>query len=800
MRKITKVGVIGSGVMGAGITALMASAGIETILLDIVPPDLTDDEKKDPKNRNRLVLNSLKSMVTGKPAALMSPEDAARIFIGNLEDDFYKLGQCDWIIEAVVENLQIKIDLFRRIDKIRKERAVITSNTSGIPLSAITQDLSPNFCRHFFGSHFFNPVRYMHLLELIPGKETLPEVIETISRFGEKVLGKGIVLAKDTPNFIGNRIGVHASMHAIQTMMEDKMTIPEVDALTGTALGRPKMATFMLTDLVGLDTVGHVTSNSYDLLTEDECRNAYQLPSFYQAMIDKKMLGNKTKGGFYKKIKDDTGKKKRLVINPETLEYETFEKPEFDCLTAAGTAHTPAEKLKAVINGTDKGAVYAWKVLAGHLIYSANRIPEISDTIVEIDHAMTWGYNYQMGPFEAWDAIGLFESVDRMKKDGMAVPENILAMISGGNETFYKLENGSQYYYDFQSQAYQPVPADESSINLSNLKSSDRTVKQEPCASLVDLGDGVFCCEFHTKMNTLDSKLIKFINDSIDYVEAHGRGLVIGNQAAGPNPVFCAGANLIEFITAVSKGSYDSMADSLENVQSAVQKMRYASFPVVAAPYGMTLGGGCEICLGADRIVAHAELYMGLVELGVGLIPSGGGCLNLWKKFITTLPKAVTKVNLWDYFLPVFNTIFMAKVSTSAAHARSMGFLGQSDRIVFNKAHLIGEAKKEVLRMVDDHYTPEVRNKIRVFGDAGRGLANVMLNDMVTAGHITEYEAFMGKKLAHVISGGDVRVDTQLDEDIILELEKLTFIELLKQESTQQRIHHMLETGRPLRN
>ncbi|MDY6904519.1 MAG: 3-hydroxyacyl-CoA dehydrogenase/enoyl-CoA hydratase family protein [Thermodesulfobacteriota bacterium] len=799
-RKIKKAAVIGSGVMGGGIAALLASAGVETLLLDIVPFDLKNEEKNDPEARNRIVKMGYDTILMSRPAALMRKKDAALISIGNLEDDFDKLADCDWIIEVVVERLDIKQALFKRIEPVRKPGSIVSSNTSGIPLKDMSADLSPEFRQHFLGTHFFNPVRYMHLLEIIPGEETLDEVLTFIAKFGERNLGKGIVWAKDTPNFIGNRIGVQGIVKAMQLMLEKGLTIPEADALFGPVMGRPKTAMFKTTDLVGLDTMGHVAKNNYDLAVDDEAREDFKAPNFVDKMIENNLLGKKVKAGFYKTEKSPEGKIIRKVINPETLEYAEYGAPDFPCLAEAKKQSTTTEKMKAVVYGDDKGAEYAWEVLASGLIYAANRIPEISDTIVEIDNAMKWGYNFEFGPFETWDAIGVEESVAKMEKEGKSVPEKVKKMLAGGNKTFYKTENGEVWFYDFASESYKKVAISDEAVSLSIRKGMGKTVKTCKSASLVDLDDGVFCCEFHTKMNALNSELIAFIHESLDYVDENGVGLVIGNQAGGMPGAFSAGADLKEITTAVEAGQFDAIDKMINDLQQAIQRERYSHFPVVAAPYGMTLGGGCEVCLGADRIVAHAELYMGLVEIGVGVLPAGTGCMNLWKKMTANIPDQVKDMDLAKYFIPTFRNIAMAAVSTSAAEARENGFLGPNDRIVFNRDNLIGEAKKEVLRMIEDGYAPQPKKKLKVLGEAAWGMVNAEIYNMHSGGYVSDYDAYLAKRIAFVIGGGEARTNSEIDEQAILNLEREAFIEFLKQEKTMARINHMLKTGKPLRN
>jgi 3-hydroxyacyl-CoA dehydrogenase len=800
-RKIRTAAVLGSGVMGGGIAAILASAGVKTLLLDIVPFDLTEDQKKDPKARNRIVQAGFDTVVKSRPALLMQSKDAGLISLGNFDDDFDKLADVDWIVEVVIENLKIKRDVFARIDKVRKPGTIVSSNTSGIPLKAMSEGLSEDFRKHFLGTHFFNPVRYMHLLEIIPGPDTLPEILQFMADFGEKRLGKGIVWAKDTPNFVGNRIGVQGMVKAMQLMVEAGLTIPEADALFGPVMGRPKTAMFKTADLVGLDTLGHVAKNTYELVVDDEERGSFVVPEFVDRMIEKKLLGNKTKAGFYKTDLTPEWKKIRKVIDPASLEYAEYGKAEFPCLAAAKAAKSLPEKMQAIVYGDDKGARFAWKATASQFVYSANRIPEISDTIVEIDNAMKWGYNFEMGPFETWDAIGVEKAVAKMKADGMNVPEKVEAMLAAGNQTFYKTEGGRRYFYDFASGTYKPVPVSETQIDLPALKGAGKTIKTCKSASLVDLGDDVFCLEFHTKMNAINGEIVDFMGDAIDYVEANGAGLVIGNQAGGMPGAFSAGGDLAYMATLAKAGKFDEIDAFLKKGQDGMQKTRYASFPVVAAPYGLTLGGGCEVCIGAaDRIVAHAELYMGLVEIGVGLLPGGGGCLNLYKKMTASIPENVTDVDLAKFFVPCFMNIAMAKVSMSAAEARANGYLGPNDRIVFNRDLLIGEAKREVLRMVEDGYAPPLRRPLRVFGEAAQGMIQAELFNMQSAGFVSEYDVFLARRIAFVISGGEVRTNAMIDEQTILNLERQAFCDLWKQEKTQARVAHMLKTGKPLRN
>ena len=800
IRKIRQAAVVGSGVMGGGIAALLAGAGIKTILLDIVPFDLPDAEQADPTARNRIVKAGLDTALMAAPPLFMQFKDVERITIGNLEDDLYRLADCDWIIEAVVENLEIKRDLFKRIESVRKNGSIVSSNTSGIPLKKMAEGLDQEFRQHFLGTHFFNPVRYMKLLELIPGEETLPDLLEFIADFGERVLGKGIVWAKDTPNFVGNRIGVQGIVKALQLMLVDGLTVPEVDALFGPVMGRPKTAMLKTSDLVGLDVLGHVAQNTFDLAVDDEARDSFVLPDFVARMIEKNLLGKKTNSGFYKTDLTPEWQKIRKAIDPQTLEYAEYAPPDFPCLAEAHKAKTLPEKMKTVVYGEDKGSRFAWKIVADWLIYAVNRIPEIADTIIEIDKAMQWGFNFEMGPFETWDAIGPEHSVAKMEKDGLAVPAKVKDMLESGFRSFYKTRNGQLLFYDFTTQNYQPLVENANTISLDALKSADKVVKTCRSASLIDLADGVFCLEFHSKMNILNNEIIELLLESMDYVDTNGAGLVIGNQAGGVPGVFSAGGDLYSLAALAREGKYTQIDAFLQNAQNAFQKTRYSSLPVVAAPYGMTLGGGCEVCLAADRIVAHVELYMGLVEIGVGLLPAAGGCLNLWKKFIHTIPSAVTDVYLAKFFIPVFMSIALAKVSTSAADARANGFLGPSDRIVFNRDYLIAEAKKEILKMVADGYAPPTKPKIKVLGEAAQGMISAEIFNMLQGRFITEYDAFLAQRIAYVVSGGNVRDNSEIDEEVILKLEREAFVDFWKEKKTLARVEHMLKTGKPLRN
>lgn len=801
VRRIEKAAVIGSGIMGGGIAALLAGAGVETLLMDIVPFDLTDEEKNDPEARNRIVKGGMDGALKAKPPLFYTKKDAARISTGNLTDDFDKLGECDLIIEVVVEDLKIKQDLFARIEKVRKPTAIIATNTSGLPLSKISEKFSKDMKEHFLGTHFFNPVRYMKLLELIPGAETSQEVLDFVADFGEKRLGKGIVWAKDTPNFIGNRIGVQLICQAFKLVDEMNIPINEVDQMFGPSFGMPNTAVFALADLVGLDTIGHLADNSYELLTEDEQRDVYQLPGFVKEMLDKKMFGNKTKIGFYQSEKTPEGKRIKKVINPSDLSHAEYDKKAKPGNAAKVDKAAPlADKQKTILFSGEQGSDFAWKLIASALSYAGHRIPEIADNIVEIDNAMKWGYAWESGPFEIWDNVGVKDSLAKIEEAGFKVPESVKKMVDGGNETFYKLENGKKYYFDLVAQKYVEINYNPSMIFLANLRADNKVVKSNDSVSLIDLGDGVFDVEFHTKMNALNGDIIGFLQTALDYTQDNGVGLVVGNQAGGMPGAFSAGADLGFMLEMAKKKDWTGIDNFIKTAHSGLMALRYANFPVIAAPFGMTLGGGCEVCLASDKIVAHADLYIGLVEVGAGLLPGGGGNLNLWRKFINSVPGPVTVSNVADYFIPVFQSIAMATVTASAADAQRKGFLNGSDRIVMNKDYLIGEAKKEVLRMVEDGYAAPMKEDIMVMGEAAWGMINAEMLNMKSANYILEYDEVVAKKIAWVLAGGEVKQGTKISEEAFLANEREAFVDLWKNEKTQARAEHIYTTGKPLRN
>ncbi len=805
VRRIEKAAVIGSGIMGGGIAALCASAGIPTLLLDIVPFDLKPEEKSNPDARNRIVKAGLEGAKKAKPGLFMDKKvDPDMITIGNLEDDINKLKDVDIIFEVVVENLKIKQDLFAKLEKVMKPTCIVASNTSGLPLAKMAEGRGKAFKEHFLIMHFFNPVRYMKLLELVSGPDTSKEVCEFAEKWGEKVLGKGMVWAKDTPNFIGNRIGVYFIAEAFQLLGKMDVTIPEVDAMFGPTFGLPKTAVFALADLVGLDTIGHLSENSYELLANDEAREVYKIPQFVKDMIAKKQFGNKTKdqGGFYKSEVDmATWKKIKKVINIKTGEHEVFDKKAVvpECAKKAKEAKTLADKQKAILYGSDKGSKFAWNLIAKAAIYTANRVPEISDTIVGIDNAMRWGYAWEAGPFEMWDNIGLEESVKKMEADGMKVPASIKTMLSKGNKTFYKIEKGKKYFYDLVKQEYKPVIFSENCLFLDVFKADKKNVvKENASCSLIDIGDGIFNLEFHSKMNAVNKDMVDFMSIAGEYVKDNGLGMVIGNQAPGIPGAFSAGGDLNFMLGLAKAGKFNEIDSFIKTVHAGIMGTRYSPFPVVAAPFGMTLGGGCEVCLAADRIVAHCELYMGLVEIGAGLVPGGCGMINLWRKFMDSIPGPAKVTDLGGYFVPAFMNVAQAKVSMSAAEARANGFLGPKDRIVYNKDYIIGEAKKEVLRMLDEGYVPPRKKKIPVMGREALGMIYAEMLNMKNGGYITPHMETIAKKIAFCMSGGLVQGGTLVDEEYLMTLEREAFVDLWKTENTQKMAEHILNTGKPL--
>lgn len=800
-RKIEKAAVLGAGVMGSQIAAHLANAGIPTYLLDIVPTELTEDEAAkgltlaSPEVRYRIVRNGLEYAKTIKPAAFFAPEAAELITLGNFEDNLDWLQQVDWIIEAVVENREIKRQLFQRVEPHRQPGTIVTSNTSGIPIAKIGEGLSEEFRQHFFGTHFFNPPRYMRLLEVIPTPETRPDVVETISDFCDRRLGKNIVYAKDTPNFIANRIGTLSVMHAIRVMMEGDYTIEEVDAITGPIIGHAKSATFRTMDLAGLDTCAHVARNLYESVPDDDKRHLFVIPDFMEEMIRRGWIGQKAGQGFYKQVKSEQGKQ-ILALDYKTMEYRPSQKPKLPALEMARNIEDLGERLRKLVYSEDRVGQFLWKTMSEMLIYAANHAAEIADDILQIDRAIHWGFNYEMGPFEAWDAIGVEKSVNRLREEGRRIPPLVEKLLASGKSSFYEKHDGQEFYFDFQTGEHKPVSPRPGVIILSSLKERQKLIKSNPGASLIDLGDGVACLEFHSKMNAIGGDTVQMMNYAIKEVAENFEGLVIGNQAEN----FCVGANIMMLLLAAQEGGWDEIDLSVRAFQKANMSLRYSDKPVVVAPFGLTLGGGCEITLHADKVRAAAELYMGQVEVGVGLIPAGGGTKELLLRALDRAPRG-ENVDLLPYVKQVFELIGMAKVSTSAIEARKLGFLRDTDQITMNKDRLIEDAKQTVLAMVREGYQkPTPRTDIPVLGESALAALKLGLHLMYRAGYISEYDKHIGHKIAWVLCGGDIKSPTTMPEQYFLDLEREAFVQLCGERKTQERIQHMLKTGKPLRN
>jgi len=795
--QIKKAAVLGAGVMGAQIAAHLANAGIPCLLLDIAPKELTAEEQKagltleSPAVRNRIAAAGLEAAKKAKPAAFFSPEIASLISVGNFEDDLPKLKGCDWVIEAIVENLEIKRALYERIEPHLGAEAIVTSNTSGIPLSGLAEGRSDNFRRLFLGTHFFNPPRYLHLLEIITTPETDAEVTNFIADFCDRTLGKGIVHAKDTPGFIANRIGNFAMLDAIKVMLEGGYTTEEIDAMTGTAVGHAKSASFRTLDIVGLDTAVHVAKNLYASLPNDEKRETFVLPDVLQKMVDSKLLGDKTKGGFFRKVGDEI-----QTLDLNTLEYRERQKPKIASLETAKNMDKLEDRLKALIYAKDRAGEFLWRTTSEAMIYAANRIPEIADNVVEIDNAMKWGFAHELGVFETWDTIGVEQSVARMREEGRAIPANIEKMLAAGGASFYKTENGARLYFDFASGAYKPVRQPAGVTILKSIKDQNMVIKKNTGASLIDLGDGVACVEFHSKMNALGHDQLGMIQHAIKEVEKNFAGLVIGNQ--GEN--FSAGANIMMVLLAAQEGEWDEMALAVKQFQNTTMSLRNSAKPVVVAPHHLTLGGGCEMVLHADRAVGSAETYIGLVEVGVGLIPGGGGTKEMAVR-ASEIAESTPGADHFEILRRNFEMTAMAKVATSAVEAKSWGLMRRQDRVVMNDKRVIEEAKQTVLTLAREGYTPsQPRQDVLVLGEAALTKFKLGMHMMKRGGYISDHDALIGLKIATVMSGGNLTRPTRVSEQYLLDLEREAFISLCGTKATQERIAHMLKTGKPLRN
>lgn len=799
---VKKAAVLGAGTMGAAIAAHLSNAGIPTLLLDIAPSELSPNEAAKglsldaPAVRNRIVSQLFEASKKLKPAPFMLAKNAGLITIGNFTDDISKLKDCDLVIEAVVENLEIKHRLFAEVEKNQKPGAIIASNTSGIPIRSIAEPFSDDFKKHFVGVHFFNPPRYMKLVEVIPTEWTDGEMACKLSGFLDRRLGKGVVPAKDKPNFIANRVGTFGMMATVHEMIAMGFTPTEIDQITGKAIGHASSATFRTSDLVGLDVLVHVNKNLYPAVPDDEDRDVFKIPEVIETMLEKKLLGDKTKGGFFKKSTDADGKRVILELDLKTIEYKPQEKTKFPSLEAAKAIEDLPKRIKTLVWGDDKVGEFLWKTSSRVSRYAANRIPEIADTIVEIDNALKWGFGWEIGVFEAWDAIGVRESVERMKKEGQAVPENIERMLAAGAETFYKNENGSRSFYDLVGGAFKPMPERPGVLVLKSVKDRTGVIKSNPGASLIDIGDGVACVEFHSKMNSLGADTVQMMNFAIDEAEKNFKGLVIGNQGGN----FSAGANIMLLLLAAQEEEWDDINLMVHSLQQTVMRLRYSPKPVVTAPYGLTLGGGCEITLHGNRVQAAAETYIGLVEVGVGLIPAGGGTKEMTMRAMDAAA-AVPDADPLTFLKRTFEMIGMGKVATSAQEARSWGFLRDVDSISMNGDRLIADAKQEVLNLdAMGFVAPTPRSDVYVMGESGEAAMKLALHMMKQGGFISDHDQLIGKKLAHIMSGGSINHTAYVSEQYLLDLEREAFVSLCGERKTQDRIAAMLKTGKPLRN
>lgn len=791
--QIKKAAVLGSGVMGSGIAAHLANIGISVLLLDIVPGQLTDQEEQkgltleDKQVRNRLTTSALRRLTKQKPAPLTSKKNIALIEAGNLEDDLEKLKDVDWIIEVVVENLDVKKSLYEKIDAVRSDGTIVTSNTSGISIEAMMEGRSEDFQKHFLGTHFFNPPRYLKLLEVIPASTTTPEVVDFMIQFGEDTLGKGVVTAKDTPNFIANRIGTYGLLVTLREMEKRGYSIGEVDSVTGTLIGRPKSATFRTLDVVGLDTFVHVAKNVYEQ-TEGEEQQVFDTPDFMKKMVENGWLGAKAKQGFYLKKGKDI-----LELNRDSFEYVPTKKLKTPSIEMGKQQKGLANRVKTLVYADDRTGEILWNIFAPTLLYSAELNGVIADDIVAIDNAMKWGFGWQQGPFETWDAIGVKTSVEKMKAEGLEIPSFVQSLLDKGYETFYKEENDELLY--FNGESYEPVPVNEKVINLKRHKMRHGVIKKNSGASLIDLGDGIALLEFHSQSNAIGLDIIQMINFAIEEVEKNYKGLVIGNE--GKN--FCVGANLGLILMEAQDDNIFELDFVIRSFQQAMMNIKYSNKPVVVAPFAMTLGGGAEVCLPAAHIQATTETYMGLVEVGVGLIPGGGGNVNLYTKHLKGLPKGVA-VDYQNIANKVFETIAMAKVSTSGDEARENNFLDFADGISVNGDHQIYDAKQAALALYEGGYKALKREKVPVTGESGYATLLLGAEAMHLSGYISEHDLKIAKKLAYVIAGGKVPHGTLVEEQYLLDLEREAFLSLVADPLSQQRMQHMLLKGKPLRN
>jgi len=805
-RPIERAAVLGAGTMGSRIAAHLVNAGIPCFLLDIIPPELTPDEKRkgltleNPAVRNRIVLSGLEAAKKSRPAAFFTPETARLITPGNFDDNLDWCAQADWIIEAVAENLEIKRSLFERVEKVRKPGTLVTSNTSGLPIRKIAEGRSDDFQRHWAGTHFFNPPRYMKLTELIPGPKTSPEVMDALAEICDVRLGKGVVVAKDTPNFIANRIGTFSMLNAIRQMQTLDMTIEEVDACTGPAIGWPRSATFRTADIVGLDVLVHVVRNIYDSIPDDESREMYRVPPLIDEMMQRKLLGEKTGGGFYKRVKGADGDSEILTLDWHTMEYRPQKKAKFPSIEAGKSVEDTRERVRALLEPAvagsgDKANKFLWASLGDTFLYAARRIPEIANSILDVDRAMRWGFGWELGPFEMWDAVGVERVAVALQSESRQMPPLVSKVLASPQKAFYDTQQGVTRYFDFGAAALMTVTEPAGFIVLKSLKERGKVVQQNTGASLIDLGDGVLCCEFHTKMNAIGGDIIAMIHAGVARLETEFEAMVIANQ--GQN--FSAGANLMLLLMTAQEGEWDDIHLAVKQFQRATMAIKYAPRPVVAAPHALALGGGCEIPLHSARIHAAAETYMGLVEAGVGLIPAGGGSKEM---LIRANEQSASggNLDLFHVLRHVFENVAMAKVSTSGHEARSLGFLRESDQIAMNRDRQIADAKETALAMVRAGYHPPAPAEIRVLGEEFYAAAKLGVHMLVSGEYATEYDGVVARKLAYVLSGGGLTAAQTVPEQYILDLEREAFVSLCGERKTQERIAHTLKTGKPLRN
>ena len=799
-KHIKKVAVIGSGIMGSGIACHFANIGVEVLLLDIVPRELDDKEKamgltlKDRAVRNRLVNNSLAAALKSKPSPVYHQKFAQRISTGNLEDDISKVAKVDWIIEVVVERLDIKKKVFENLEKYRTPGTLITSNTSGIPIKFMSEGRSDDFQKYFCGTHFFNPARYLKLFEIIPGPKTTPEVLEFLNGYGEKFLGKTSVIAKDTPAFIGNRIGIFSIQSLFHMVKEMELTVEEVDKLTGPVIGRPKSATFRTVDVVGLDTLVHVANGIFENCPNDEKLELFKLPEFITAMVENQWLGSKTGQGFYKKIKGKDGKSEILTLDLDTMDYRSKKSAKFATLELTKTIDKVVDRFMVLAAGKDKAGEFYRKSFAALFAYVSHRIPEITDELYKIDDAMKAGFGWEHGPFQIWDAIGLEKGLAIMKEEGQKPAAWVSEMAAAGISSFYTVKDGATYFYDIPSKSMVKVPGQDAFIILDNIRKSNEVFKNSGVV-IEDLGDGILNVEFQSKMNTIGGDVLAGLNKAIDLAEKDFQGLVVGNQAAN----FSVGANIgMIFMMAVEQ-EYDELNMAIKMFQDTMMRMRYSSIPTISAPHGMCLGGGCELSMHADKVVAAAETYIGLVEFGVGVIPGGGGSKEFALRASDSFKKNDVELNiLQEYFL----TIGMAKVSTSAYEAYDLGILQKGkDIIVVNKDRQIATAKAYVKLMAETGYTQPVRRQdIKVLGKQALGMFLVGTDAMEASHYISEHDQKIANKLAYVMAGGDLSEPTLVSEQYLLDIEREAFLSLCTERKTLERIQHMLKTGKPLRN